>query len=100
MEWGGRVFAYCAEKGFDLNFSFYSFHVMFFDVTFRPFVYLSKFSLQNLYPSYSDFIFSNMTENEEEKGVTRLALTCVQDWGETGAHGNDEGMIEQKQIQV
>ena len=33
---------------------------------------------------FPDFIFSNMSETEDEKGVTRLALTCVQDWGETG----------------
>ena len=89
VEWGGRVFAYCAEKGFRINCLFYIIHVMFFSVTLCLFVCFLLFSLQNLDPISPDFVFSNMTENEEEKGVTRLALTCVQDWGETGSSGTN-----------
>ena len=96
VEWGGRVFAYCAEKGFPLKFLFYIF-VMFFCVTFCLFVFYFLYSVYKICTlSSPDFIFSNMTENEEETGVTRLALTCVQDWGETGENGTKDGMIEQE----
>ena len=35
-----------------------------------------------------------MTDDAEEPGVTRLALTCVQDWGKTGSNGTTNKMKE------
>ena len=35
-----------------------------------------------------------MTDDAEEPGVTRLALTCIQDWGETGSNGSTRRMKE------
>ena len=35
-----------------------------------------------------------MTDDAEEPGVTRLALTCIQDWGETGSNGTTHIMKE------
>ena len=49
VEWGGQVFAYCAEKGFPLTFLSYILDVMFFEVTFCYLTQVNKilkFSLQ------------------------------------------------------
>ena len=35
-----------------------------------------------------------MTDDAEEPGVTRLALTCIQNWGETGSNGSTRRMKE------
>ena len=71
VEWGGRAFAYCAENGFSpLTLCFFVSSLLLLKQSPRLFS--------------SGFIFSNMTENEGEEVVTRLALTCVQDWDDTG----------------